>query len=117
MLCEGYIKHWNIASVTAAGLLYYTASYLQDRAQYREAEPLYQCSLEIFKQVQGLDHPDTMMVLNNLGLLYHDQGKYEQVEPLYQHALAIYEQALGIHHPDTMIKRSMSKLNRSFNAR
>ncbi len=101
MLCEGYIKHWDIASVTAAELLYYTASYLQDRAQYREAEPLYQHSLEIFKQVQGHDHPDTALAINSLANLYREQGKLEQVEPLYQRALAIYEQAFGIDHPDT----------------
>src|SRR5258708_10840381 len=103
MLCEGYIKHWDIASVTAAELLYYTASYLQDRAQYREAEPLYQHSLEIFKQVQGHDHPDTALAINSLANLYREQGKLEQVEPLYQRALAIYEQAFGIDHPDTMM--------------
>ncbi len=58
MLCAESIEHWTISSETAAHLLYNVASYLDDRAQYPEAEPLYQRALAIREQVLGPEHPD-----------------------------------------------------------
>ncbi len=81
-------------------LLYETASYLQHRARYHEAESLYQHSLRIREQALGPAHPEVAHVLNNLAELYREQGKYEQAEPLFQRSLRIREQALGSAHPE-----------------
>ena len=109
--CEQYLPHaqrgimlietYSFAFTEAAHLLNQVAHYLYERAQYKEAEPLYQCALAINEQVIGENHPDTAGVLNNLAVLYRHQGRYEEAEPLYQRALTIYEQVLGSNHPDT----------------
>src|SRR6266567_2328579 len=99
--CVAFIERYRFAFPEAARLLNQTAFYLHERAQYPEAEPLYQRALAISEQALGPNHPDTATNLNNLAGLYKSQGKYEQAEPLYQRALAIREQALGPNHPDT----------------
>ena len=95
------IEDQRLESEVAADLLLKIAIYLYHRAQYEQAEPLYQRALAIREKALGPDHPDTDTSLNNLALLYDSQGRYEQAEPLYQRALAIREKALGPDHPDT----------------
>ena len=101
ILCSDYIRQWNLATFEAGHLLTNTASYLYDRAQYREAEPLFQQALSIREHALDPDHPDTGYTLNNLAMLYRMQAKYEQAEALLQRALAIREKVLGPEHPDT----------------
>src|SRR6266568_2551640 len=102
ILCADYIEWWKMSSSESAGLLHNTASYLDYRAQYREAELLYQGALMIAERVLGPDHPNTANCLNNLAILYRNWGKYKQAEPLYLRALAIREKVLGTDHPDTV---------------
>ncbi len=76
------------------------ADYLRERAQYEQAESLYQRALRIWKQPLGPEHPQVAHALFGLASLYSEQGKYEQAEPLYQRALHIWEQPLGPEHPE-----------------
>jgi tetratricopeptide (TPR) repeat protein/DNA-binding XRE family transcriptional regulator len=99
MVAAQWIKQYQFMSEEAARLLGETASYLQARARYREAEPLYQRALHIREQSQGPEHPQVAYPLNNLANLYMQQGKYAEAEPLYQRALHIREQNLGPEHP------------------
>jgi tetratricopeptide (TPR) repeat protein len=98
--CAALIEQWRMAFPEAARLLNQTGSYLRARAQYIQAEPLFQRALAISEQALGSDHPDVATSLNNLAELYYAQGKYVQAEPLFQRALAISEQTLGSDHPD-----------------
>ena len=45
------------------------------------------------------EHPDVVIRLNNLAVIYQMQGRYAEAEPLYKRALAINEKALGPEHP------------------
>jgi tetratricopeptide (TPR) repeat protein len=101
--CAGLIEQWNFAFPEAARLLSQAGSYLTARAQYPEAESLYQRALHIFEQAHGLDHPDVVYPLNGLADIYCEQGKYEQAEPLYQQALSIRQKALGPEHPNVAL--------------
>src|SRR5450755_3445886 len=101
LLCAELIAQEQMNAPEAARLLNQTGDYLNARARYTEAEPLYVRALAICGQQVGPQHPTTATSLNNLALLYDNQGKYEQAEPLYQRALAIYEQQLGAQHPTT----------------
>ncbi len=94
------IKMYNFEFEEVPVLLYKMGSYLDDRAEYKEAEPLYQSSLEIRERALGKGHPDVAASLNNLTELYYNQGKYAEAEPLYQRSLEIRERALGKGHPD-----------------
>src|SRR5260370_104188 len=101
LVCAEEVERCNMTLLDAASLLHRVGWYLDDRARYREAQPLYQRALAIREQQLGPEHPDTATSLNNLAELYRDQGKYEQAEPLLKRALAIDEKLSGPQHPDT----------------
>ena len=91
------------ASEDLALLLYKTANYLFDRAQYTEAESLYQRALRISEQAYGPDYSLVAFSLKGLAELYQEQGKYAEAEPLYQRALHIWEQAHGPDNPNVAL--------------
>ena len=99
LLCTTWIEQLQIATLQAAHLLNQVGLYLKGRAQYAQAEPLYQQALNIYEQLLGSNHPDTATILNNLALLYVEQGKYEEAEPFFRRALVIRDQQLGAEHP------------------
>ena len=85
----------------ATRLLNQAGHYLNERAQYAEAEPLFRRTLAILEIALGTEHPDVATSLNNLAELYRNQGKYADAEPLMAQALTIREKALGPEHPAT----------------
>ena len=99
LACGSLIEAYGFGSKEAARLLNEVGYYLDDRARFSDAEPLYQQALAIREKVLGPEHRDVATSLNNLAALYHNQGKYAAAEPLYRRALAIDEKALGANHP------------------
>jgi len=108
LVSVGLSEQWEFTSPEVTHLLNKTVSYLHDRAQYEEAEPLYERALHIFEQVLGPEHSDVAQSLNNLAILYCEQGRYEEAEPLYERALHIFEQVLGPEHSD--VAQSLNNL-------
>jgi hypothetical protein len=51
--------------------------------------------------VLGIDHPNTLLSVNNLSFVFGCQGKYEEAEVMHRRALAGRETVLGVDHPDT----------------
>ncbi len=90
-----------LESVDAARSMNQAAFYVQNRARYREAEPLYKQALAIREVSLGSNHPYTASSLNNLAGLYVNQGRYLEAKPLYDRALAIRTESLGRNHPET----------------
>jgi len=76
------------------------------KGDYRSAEPLHRRALEISEKILGPEHPDTALILNNLGLLLRSKGDYDGAEPLLSRALEISEKVLGPEHPDTALSLS-----------
>lgn len=76
------------------------ADYLSQRAQYDQAEPLYQRALSIAEQALGHDHPRVAFPLYGLADHYREQGRYEQAEPLFRRALHLWEQEPADVHPE-----------------
>jgi tetratricopeptide (TPR) repeat protein len=102
LVCATHIDHWSMTFWEARNLLYQSGVYLYQRAQYREAEALFQQILAICEQELGPEHSDTLGALNILANLYWSQGKYEEAEPLYLRALEAKERVLGPEHPSTL---------------
>jgi tetratricopeptide (TPR) repeat protein len=100
-ICATWITQKNLLLPEGASLLHKAGMYLMDRAQYSEAQPLYELSLHISEQTVGPEHPDTASTLHELARLAQAQGNYAQAQPLYERALRIYEQSLGSEHPNT----------------
>ena len=112
--CAALIDQWNMTFAETAQLLMQAGNYLEQSAQYAQAEPLCQRALAIREKVPGPEHPSTAITLNALALLYGRQRKYEQVESLLRRALAISEKMLGPDHPDTVRRRRQQRaLHRS----
>ena len=58
-----------------------------------------EATLMIREKAQGPDHPDTLRVLNNLGLVFLTLGQTKEAEALLGRALASMERTLGPDHP------------------
>jgi len=101
LVCAAWIEQEQVSSPTAASLLNRAGYYLNERARYNEAEPLYEQGLQIRRKVLGEEHPNTATSLNNLAGLYESQGRYAEAEPLLRQAVRICEQRLGPKHPTT----------------
>ena len=101
LIATDLIEHYQFVFPVVVSLLNLTGSYLQDRARYGEAEPLYKRALEISEEHLGEKHYNTASILNNLADLYYIQGKYVEAERLRKQVLQIDEEQLGAEHPDT----------------
>src|SRR5207244_2035257 len=70
--CAALIDQWDMTFEEAAVLLMQAGYYLEQSAQYTQAEPLYQRALAIREKTPGPEHPDTATTLHSLALLYVD---------------------------------------------
>jgi tetratricopeptide (TPR) repeat protein len=101
LLCAHWIEIAHITSTKAASLLNTIGYYLNMRAQYEIAMPLFQRALGIREQALGELHPDTAQTLSNLAYLYHHQDQFEKAMHFLQRSLFIRQQVLGMEHADT----------------
>jgi tetratricopeptide (TPR) repeat protein len=53
----------------------------------------------------GVDHPDTLIIRNNLAMAYHDAGAYARCTPLQQRTYEALVAKLGDKHPTTLAAR------------
>ena len=74
------------------------ANYLDTRARYEQAEPLYKRALKIAEEAFGKEDTKLAVYLNNLAALYYHTNRLEQAEKLYKIALEINEEAFGEEH-------------------
>ncbi|HEX9621585.1 MAG TPA: tetratricopeptide repeat protein, partial [Polyangiaceae bacterium] len=79
------------------------ATYLQARAEYGDAEPLFRRAPALREAALGSSHPDVAESLNNLAALLWQTNRLAEAKPLCRRALAIYEAALGPNHPSVAI--------------
>jgi tetratricopeptide (TPR) repeat protein len=76
------------------------AVWFYNRAEYDEAEVLYQRVLAIEEKRFGRHHPDIAIQLNNLAQLLQATNRLSEAEPLLRRASVIDEASLGPEHPD-----------------
>lgn len=69
---------------------------------YPEAQIQLEKALELRRQVLGDEHPDTLIVDQNLANVYLDQGKFSKAETLFSWTLEIQRRILGEESPDTL---------------
>jgi non-specific serine/threonine protein kinase/serine/threonine-protein kinase len=66
-------------------------------------------ALALRRQELGADHPDTVGILNDLGLILHSQGKYPEAQKLFAEAWEGKRRTLGPEDPMTL--RSANNLS------
>ena len=72
--------------------------------EYEQADVIvtlsrYRHALTMIEMIQGPDHPDVVVGLNNLASLYFSQRAFDKAVPLWQRGLSISEGFLGDAHP------------------
>jgi tetratricopeptide (TPR) repeat protein len=78
------------------------ANFLGEQGRYAEAEQLLRRALERQERALGKDHPDTLVTVNNIAMLYLTQDRYAEAALHFQRALRGYERAVGKDHPTTL---------------
>ncbi|HZI56572.1 MAG TPA: FxSxx-COOH system tetratricopeptide repeat protein, partial [Verrucomicrobiae bacterium] len=101
LACAGFIGIYSIELEEAGRLLNQAGYYLNERAEYAQAELLLRRALSVSEKALGPEAPNIATSLNNLAILYTVQGRHAEAEPLHQRALAIREKVQGPEHPDT----------------
>jgi len=75
-----YAEPWDIEREVTALLLNQLANYAQARAEYAEAEPLFQRSLAILEKALGPDHPNTATVRSSYVALLQEMGRKAEAD-------------------------------------
>jgi len=79
------------------------AAILDGLHRFVEAERHYQHALITYRREYGASHPETAVILNNLGALYQATGRQKCAELHYRAALRIKRKELGASHPDVAV--------------
>jgi tetratricopeptide (TPR) repeat protein len=82
LVCADFIDQWHLSFPEAADLLHGAGIYLQDMAQYSEAEQLYQRALHISEQVLGPEHPKTAITRSSYAQLLRTMKRDEEAAAL-----------------------------------
>jgi serine/threonine protein kinase/tetratricopeptide (TPR) repeat protein len=71
----------------------------QKLGNYPEAQPHYERSLELRRRALGPEHPDTLIALHNLAILFLSRSRFADAEPLIAQELEVRRRVLGPEHP------------------
>ena len=93
MVCINLVKEYHIPVPDMWFLLRKVGAHLQQRGQYRDAEPFLLEAYGLAKHVMGPEHSMTAESLNDLTDTYQQQGRYAEAEQASRHALAIEQAA------------------------
>src|SRR5262249_23304770 len=66
-----------------------------------QAEPLFNRVLTSRRANLGSDHPDTLITLNNLGVVYRERGRHKEAERLLREGITGARKRLGLGHSIT----------------
>ena len=70
--------------------------------RYERAEPQLEAALATRKRVLGDEHPDTLIYMYNLAILYAEQGRYAEAESLFLETVETHKRVLGDEYPSTL---------------
>lgn len=79
-----------------------SAILLANQGKLSEAKGLYGRVLDRYEKLVGVDHPYTLISVNNFANLLLDMGDLKGSKALYERAVLGYEKIFGVEHPDTI---------------
>ena len=85
-----------------ARLLQTLATALQELGHFDPAEAPQRKAFSLREELLGIDHPDTLTSMQEMGALYWRQSRFEDAHELISRALEKRKSILGGHHPDTL---------------
>jgi tetratricopeptide (TPR) repeat protein len=89
--------------ITTFQVMHYLASSISDTT---EAEDLYKRALAGREKILGINHPETLMTLNNYAGILNDKGDLDGSIDAYRRAYLTKLDVLGKHHPSTLVSLS-----------
>lgn len=92
-------------TVATAALLNKTGLFLLKHGNSRAISYL-QNAQTVCQQVLDVEHPDTLVVRNNLALAYQETGDVRRAIALYEQTLRDRERVMGTEHPDILTSRN-----------
>ncbi|KAI8623395.1 hypothetical protein F5Y19DRAFT_481760 [Xylariaceae sp. FL1651] len=112
--CNAYLPHAQAVleldstgsqngTVAKAILFDSVAAFFYLKGQWHYSEKLRTQAIEIRKEVQGPEHPGTLVSMANLASTYQRQGRWKEAESLEIQVLEMRKRILGPEHPDTLI--------------
>jgi tetratricopeptide (TPR) repeat protein len=81
---------------TTIGKTYYALG------NYPSAERHLETAFKVRKRELGDEHPETLVSMDALAMLYDKQGRYDEAESLYRRTLDLQRRVLGVEHPYTL---------------
>jgi tetratricopeptide (TPR) repeat protein len=101
-----HAQRLDICGEQTGWLLDRASTYLCERGQYRQAEPLARRAVTVTETALGPDHPDVARRRDELGRVLRYLGQLDAAREQFEQALHIGEAALGPDHLDIGIWRS-----------
>ena len=98
---EKFEKIFNPEHPKLLSLFVYKGNFLNLEASFENALQIFKNVLVKQEKTIGVSHPDTLLTVNNLGLLYYNLGDYEKAESFYRRSIEGNEVALGKNHQKT----------------
>ena len=92
----------------SAGVMHRVGRFLRDDGKISDSEQLLLQAIDIHTEISGLDHPDTLTIMNDLAETYWAQGKRAESAALHEEVLEKNKRILGKEHPNTF--KSMNNL-------
>ena len=71
------------------------------QGKYADAVSLLSRGLDIRRRTLGEQHPDTLVSMHQLAVVFRDAGRYDEAEPLFGRALDLHRREFGDEHADT----------------
>ncbi|KFY77721.1 hypothetical protein V498_09277 [Pseudogymnoascus sp. VKM F-4517 (FW-2822)] len=102
----GYVVEEMDATLDRARIANNIVWYLLLAGEYGAAEKIGRTVVVVREESLGIEHPDTLTSVSQLGSVLLRQGKYEEGESMHRRALEGREKVLGVEHPDTLISVS-----------
>jgi uncharacterized protein HemY len=97
-----YMESYDKSRLDRARIATHTAWCLMTRGEYGKAEQMRRSAAVGREEVLGREKPDTLITVNNLGMVLESQGKYEEAEAMHRRALEGRKKMLGREHHDTL---------------
>ena len=89
----------------------YNIGYLNDvMGRYEVAETMYELALEENEKIRGFEDPSTLVMVNDLGVLYMEHGKMAMAQTMLLRSLEGQEKIDGVSHPTIATLNTLNNL-------
>ena len=97
-------RHYKEGDIAVLGSMNLTGLALSRQGKYAEGEAMFRQALTLSRRLVGIEHPTTLVIMNNLAAVFNEVGKPEEVMSMYRQILALSQRVLGMEHLNTLMR-------------